>query len=103
MNSKYPQRIGPAGYWLIFSGIPIAIITILLASTLRNGDIRGVNEKSLPYIIIFVPLAIIVGCRVLYQSFPKRLIIPFGIIGWIIAASVMCWYCWFGPGAIGHH
>jgi len=99
MSSKHSQRIGPAGYWLIFAGIPIAIIAILLASTLRNGDIRGVSEKSLPYIITFLPLAIIVGCKVLYDHFPKRLVIPFGIIGWIIASSVMCWYCWFGPGA----
>jgi hypothetical protein len=102
MNSKYPYGIGPAGYWLIFAGVPIAIIAILTACTLRDGNIRGVSEKFLPYVVFFVPLAIIVACKVLYDHFPKKLIIPFGIVGWIVAFSVMCWYFWFGPGVFGN-
>lgn len=100
MNEKYPHGIGPAGRWLIFAGVPIAIIAVLLAFTLRGGSIRGVSEKALPYVVFFVPAAIIVGCRELYHRVPKRLIIPFGIIGWIIAVVLMCWFCWFGPGAL---
>ena len=104
MNSKYPHSLGPAGYWLIFAGIPMAIIAILLVSTLTDdGNIRGVSEKSLPYILLFVPLAIIVGCKVLYDHFPKQLVIPFGIVGWVLNFSILYWYFWFGPGAFGHH
>jgi hypothetical protein len=100
MNSKYPDGLGSSGFWLIFAGVPIAIMAILLASTLRDGDIRGVSEKYLPYVLLLVPSAIFVGCRELYHHCPKRLIIPFGIASWIIAFSVMGWYFWFGPGAI---
>jgi hypothetical protein len=103
MSAKHPQIIGPAGYWLIFAGIPIAIIAILAASTLRDGNVRGVSERALPYVVFGVPAAILVGCRELYHHVPKRLVIPFGIGGWIIAFSVMCWFFWFGPGVIGYH
>src|ERR1039457_3110957 len=96
-KKEHPHRIGPAGFWLIFSGIPIAVLAILLTSTLtRDGNIRGVSERALPYVLLFVPAAIIVGCRELYHHVPKRLIIPFGFVGWIIALSVACWYFWFG-------
>lgn len=101
MREKRSKIIGPAGYWMIFAGVPIAIMAIMLASTLRDGNIRGVSEGALPYVILFVPLAIIVGCHELYRHVPQRLVIPIGIVGWVISVSVMCWFCWFGPGAIG--
>jgi hypothetical protein len=103
MKNKYPYGIGPAGYWLIFAGIPVAICAVLLATTLRDGNIRGVSEKFLPYVVFFVPVAIVIVCKIIYDHFPKKLIIPVGIIGWIIGLSVMCWYFWVGPGAIGHY
>jgi len=65
MNKKSSFGIGPAGHWLLFAGFPILIITILAASTLRDGNIRGINEKYLPYVVFLVPSAIFVGCRVL--------------------------------------
>jgi hypothetical protein len=83
--------IGPAGYWLIFAGVPMAIIAVLMAFTMHDGDIRGVSERALPYVLLSVPLAIIVGCRELYHHVPKHLVIPFGVVGWIVVAIlVMC-------------
>ena len=104
MNQKHPYGIGPGGHWLIFAGIPLAICAILLTSTMTDdGGIRGVNEKFLPYVIAGVPAAIVISAMVLYDHFPKRLIFPLGIIGWVVNFSVLFWYFWFGPGALGHH
>jgi hypothetical protein len=103
MSEKYPYGIGPGGRWLIFAGFPLAICAILLASTLRDGHIRGVSENFLPYVVAGVPAAIIIGAMVLYDHFPKRLVVPLGILGWIVNFSVLLWFFWFGPGAIGYH
>jgi hypothetical protein len=107
MNKKYPHGIGPAGQWLIFAGIPVAILGVLLTSTLRHGFDKGlvhaVGEKALPYVLVYVPLAIVLGGWLLYQYFPKRLVVLFGITGWIIGLPLIYWYFWFGPGSFGHH
>jgi hypothetical protein len=62
MNEKYPYGIGPAGRWLIFAGLPLAICAVLYTSLATNGGgIRGVSERFLPYVIFFVPAAICYG------------------------------------------
>jgi hypothetical protein len=92
--------LGPAGPWLIFSGLPIAVLAVLFVLTARGGNIRGVSEKALPWVLVFVPLAVIAGCRELYHHLHRRLVLPIGIVGWLIAASLLCWFFWFGPGAL---
>jgi hypothetical protein len=69
---------------------------------LRDGHIRGVSEPLLPYVVAGVPAAVMILSMVLYGHFPKRLVIPLGIVGWMIHVSVLCWFFWFGPGAFGH-
>ena len=102
MNSKVPYGIGPGVRWLIFAGIPFAIISVLFTTTERSlGHFVGQNAE--PYIIYFVPAVIGIASMVLYDHFPKRLVIPFGIIGWILGLSFIYWYNCFGPGAFGHH
>jgi len=39
----------------------------------------------------------------LYHHVSKRVVIPIGVTCWILAFLVMCWFFWFGPGAIGYH
>lgn len=103
MNKKHPYGIGPTGRWLIFAGFPFSFCAILLTSTMTNdGGIRGISEKFLPYVIAGVPSALMIGGMVLYGYLPKRLVIPVGIIGWAISVSVLCWFFWFGPGALGY-
>jgi hypothetical protein len=106
MNEKDPQRIGPAGRSLIFGGVPVAVLAVLLVSTLRHGLEPGlanaVGEKALPYVLIFTPLVIVFGGSMLHKYFPKQLVIPFEIIGWLVGLALMYWYFWFGPGAFGH-
>jgi hypothetical protein len=104
MKNKYPHGIGPGGFWLIFAGIPMSIIATLLMCTLtEEGNIRGVGEDFLPFVLLIVPMAIIVGCKILYDHFPKRLVIPCGIVGWILNFLILYWLFWPDTGAFGHH
>jgi len=103
MSQKYPYGIGPAGRWLIFSGFPFSFCAIALALTLRDGHIRGVGEKVLPYVVAGVPSALMIGGMFLYGSISKQLARLLGIIGWVISVSVLCWFFWFGPGSFGYH
>jgi len=104
MNQKYPYGIGPGGHWLIFAGLPLAICAIFFAFTEPHHALEHtVGEKVFPYIVFFVPAIIVIAGMVLYDHFPKRLVIPLGIIGWIVNFSVLFWFFWFGSGTIGHH
>jgi hypothetical protein len=107
MNKKNPNGIGPSGRWSIFFGIPVTILGILLNVTLPHGLEPGlanaVGETALPYVVFFTPVVIGVVGIVLYQYLPKRLVIPLGIVGWIVGLSLIYWYFWFGPGSFGHH
>jgi hypothetical protein len=104
MNNKYPHGIGPAGLWLIFGGIPLAVLAIFFAVTEQHHALENaVGEKVFPYVLAGVPAVIMISGMVLYGHFPKRLVIPLGIVGWMIHISVLCWFFWFGPGAFGHH
>lgn len=102
MNEKYPCGIGPAGRWLIFSGFPFSICAILLALTLRDGQIRGVSEKALPYVIVGAVSLIFIAGMILYGCIAKWLARLIGIIGWMVSGFILCWFFWFGPGSFGY-
>jgi hypothetical protein len=105
MNEKKPDGLGPSGRWLMFGGIPVAILGVLLTLTESHGIdglAHNVGEKALPNVLVYVPLAIVLGGWVLYKYFPKRLVIPFGMARWIIGFSLIYWHYWFGPGSFGH-
>lgn len=106
LNKKAPYSIGPGGRWLIFAGFPLAIWAIFFAVTEPHHALEhAVGDKVFPYIVFFVPASIVIAGMVLYDHFPKRLVIPFGIVGWIVNFSIFYWFFWFGPGALkmGHH
>lgn len=107
MSRKPSDKIGPSGRWFIFCGVPVAGLAILIVSTLRHGLEPGlanaVGENALPYVVFFTPVAIGVMGMVLYEYFPKRLVIPVGVTGWIVGLILLYWYFWFGPAAFGHH
>ncbi|MGB8371201.1 MAG: hypothetical protein WCF71_18120 [Verrucomicrobiia bacterium] len=102
MNEKHPHGIGPAGRWYLYSGIPFAVIAVFFTTTDRLLD-HVFSENVSPYIDLFVIGAIAIGALILYDHLPKRLVIPLGIVGWIISFSLLYWYFLFGPGAFGHH
>lgn len=80
----------------------MAVLAVLLVSTVHHGllgleDTFGQNVA--PYVVFFIPIAFIFGGMVIYDHFPKRLVVPCGIVGWIVGMSLIYWYFWFGPGA----
>jgi hypothetical protein len=103
-NSMKEKYIGSGGRWLIFAGIPLAICAALFVIAEPNHRLQhAVGEKAFPYILFFTPAAIVIGGMILYDHFPKRLVIPIGIVGWIIHFTLLCWFFWFGPGALKIH
>jgi len=97
MVSNRPDR------WLIFGGIPAAMVSLLFVIFAPHGQIEhAVGETALPYVLFFTPVAVVIVAMILYPRFPKSLVIPCGIAGWAIHAALLCWYFWFGPGAFGH-
>jgi hypothetical protein len=104
MSAKYPYGIGPGVHWLIFAGFPLAIWAIYFAFTEPHHALESaVGEPAFAYLVFFVPAAIMIAGMVLYDHFPKRLVIPVGIVGWLVNFSVFFWFFWFGPGALRHH
>jgi|SRR5450756_113561 len=104
MNKKYPHGISPMGRWLIFAGIPMAAGALFFAlSEPHHALEHAVGAKLFPYILAGVPTTLMVGGMVLYDHFPKRLVVPLGIIGWVISVSILCWFFWFGPGSFGYY
>jgi hypothetical protein len=98
---KNDKKLGPSGPWIIFSGIPMAVGAVFFVLTEPNNSLEhAVGEKAFPYALAGVAAAIMITGIVLYDHFPKRLVIPFGIVGWVIFTSLFCWFFWFGPGAL---
>jgi hypothetical protein len=103
MAHRKPFEISPVGRWIIFAGIPLSVWAIFFVTTEPHHALeQAVGEKIFPYILAGVPATLMIGGMVLFNRFPKNLVVPFGIIGWIIHVTALCWFFWFGPGAFGH-
>jgi hypothetical protein len=101
MKSKQPHIIGPTSRWIIFSGLPMAAWAVFFAITEPHHVLEhAVGQKAFPYVLAGVPAAMIIAGMILYDHFPKPLVIPLGTAGWVITAAILCWFFWFGPGAL---
>jgi hypothetical protein len=95
------EVVGKAGRWLIFAGIPSAIVAFFFVVGADGHALEhAVSGKLLPYILFFTPVAVVLGSRVIYDYFPRHLVFPFGIAGWIITFILLFWFFWFGPGVL---
>jgi hypothetical protein len=107
MNEQPQSRIGPAGRWIIFSGVYFCVGTTIFSFGYelfeRAISAHIISEKTLPYVVVGVALAIGISGRVLYKCCPRQLVIPVGVVGWILTFLLQTWYFWFGRGALGHH
>jgi len=98
MMNENPSSIGPAGRWMIFAGAPsIAMAVVTCAQDSLND---AVGQRAFPYVGVGIVATSFVLSMVVYHRIPKRLIIPIGIVGWLLTFSLVCWYFWFGPGAL---
>ena len=100
MSQEFRYGIGPAGRWLIFAGMPWAGIALLIVCGQELGLDRTMGTKALAWMLYGAAAGIGVGGMVMYNYFPKRWVIPFGLAGWAFTFLLLCWYYWFGPGAL---
>jgi hypothetical protein len=98
VEKKY---IGRGGLWRIYIGCPMFFFVVLLM-TMGEKLARIVGERALPYVSLLVFMVIVGISLYLYDRVPRSLILPIGLLGWMLLIGFGCWYCWFGPGAFGH-
>ena len=101
MSDNDPRWIGRSGRWLIFSGIPMAACAAFFVIANQHHALEhAVGQKAFPWVLAAVPAALIIAGIVLEEHFPKRLAVPCGTVGWLVTAAILCWFFWFGPGAL---
>ncbi len=82
MSGNLQPRVGAFGRYIIFAGtgmVFMAVCTFMLEPLARIS-----GEKLLPYLIVGLGIASIFGTMFLYDRCPKRLIIPIGLVGWLL-------------------
>jgi hypothetical protein len=96
-NEKYRCGIGPAARWFIFAGLPLAMWAVFFVIVGQHPALeRAVGPTASGYLQAIVPGIIMVGGMAVYGYFPKRLVIPLGLVGWLIHVSLLGWFFWFG-------
>ena len=84
---------------MIYSGFLVCILVVL---TLGDSLTHIVSLRVWPCVFLGLALVVVVLGLIAYNFIPKRLILPIGIIGWLVSFSILCWMLWFGPLALGH-
>jgi len=85
---------------MIFWGAPSFVIAIIVCKAPLLEYIVGSKAAIYVFWGIGIVLAIING--LLIDRIPPKLVIPIGIVGWILTASLLYWFLVFGPGSFGH-
>ena len=57
------------------------------------------GEKALPYVIVGIVMAVILVDRYFYERCPRRLVIPIGVIGWLVTFLLLFLRNWYRGGA----
>lgn len=99
VEKKY---VGLGGRIQIYMGVPIFFIAIFVAPFF-DKLITKFGSATGSYMELGMMLVILAVCLYLYARIPEKIIIPIGIIGWILTLAIILWHCSFGPGAWGHH
>jgi len=94
MNNKY---IGPGGRWMIFWGAPCFVIAIIVCKAPLLEYIVG--SKAAVYVFWGIAMLLAIINYILIDWIPQKLVIPIGIVGWILTASLLYWFFVFGPGS----
>lgn len=69
----------------IYSGAPM-FVTVFLGQWFERLP-RLVGESALPYVALGIFLAIVAISLFLYDYIPRRLVIPIGILGWLLTVA----------------
>ena len=95
MSQQDSYRIGPGVRWIVFAGVP-AIAMALLACSYESLA-HAVGERYAPYVGLGIAAVIWILSLKAYDYIPKRLILPIGVIGWIVTLSLGYWFLNHGP------
>jgi len=93
MNEKPQFGIGLFGRFIIFSGVGMAFMTIFSFAS-KTLD-RALNEKLLLCVVFGMLTVSVLGVIYCFQRFPKRMIIPVGIVGWLLTFLLLFVRNWF--------
>lgn len=92
-KTRQPRMVSRRDSWLIFSGIPFSVLAIY-SVMVGPSEHQLVGQNAEPYVVFFVPALIVIIAMLVFNHFPKRLVVPLGIIGWIITFVIVCSYSW---------
>lgn len=90
-------QIGQRARFIIFSGVGMAFIALFMYFLKPLEQVVGGN--GLFYVIIGMVILSVVLVMLFFDRCPKRLLIPIGIVGWLLAFVLFFLLNWFGPTA----
>jgi hypothetical protein len=95
-----PFRIDEGARRMIFAGVPCGLLFMLLVASIPLDHLVGDKVWICGFCVAAGILAAL--GLVAYRAIPRRLILPLGIVGWIIAFGLLFVGVTFGPGAFGY-
>jgi EamA domain-containing membrane protein RarD len=95
-----PFRIDEGARRMIFAGVPCGLLCMLLVASTPLDHLVGDKVWIWGFCVAAGILAAL--GLVAYRAIPRRLILPLGIVGWIIAFGLLFVGVTFGPGAFGY-
>jgi tryptophan-rich sensory protein len=93
MDENSQSRVGPFGRYIIFAGTGMVFMAVCTFMFKPLARVSG--EKLLPYVILGLGMASIFGTLFFYDRCPKRLIIPIGLVGWLLTFLLLLLHNWF--------
>jgi hypothetical protein len=92
MDEHSQSRFGHFGRYVVFSGTGMVCMAICTFMLRPLAHVAG--EMALPYVILGLGMASVVGTLHFYDRCPKRWIIPIGLIGWSITFLLLLLHNW---------
>lgn len=88
VETKY---IGQTGRMKIYMGAPVFIIAVFVAPFFEKL-LRMFGTATGAYMELGIALVIIAASLYLYDRIPEKIILPIGIIGWMLTLAMIFWF-----------
>jgi hypothetical protein len=98
IENKY---VGAGGHGRIYAGAPMSIMAFLM---FFYGEkfLNKFGNATGAYLGLGIFFVILVAGLILRDHLPPKLLIPIGIIGWLLTLSLFIWFGFFSPAAFGN-
>jgi hypothetical protein len=94
------------GFWgrvKIYLGAPIFIMVATgMLTPVEKLLTHALGDNVATYVMLGIVLMVIAVSLFLYDYTPKKLVVPIGVIGWLLTLALIIWFFFFGPGVFGH-